>query len=87
MQSHPVEPAHMAATSEGHLPEEFTIRADNTPAETKNQTVCWFVVWLLCALDRTCLWVIRFLMVGHTHDTLDRFFGRFFAAIAGRDYL
>ncbi len=46
------------------------------------------MVWLLCVLDGTVLWKISlfFLMVGHTHNTLDRFFSRVMAAVAGRDY-
>jgi len=67
---------HDVAESEGHLPEEFFIGADNTWKETKNQCMFWFLVWLLCVLDGTPLWKISmvFLMVGHTHDALDRFF-------------
>ena len=32
------------ATSEGYLPEEFNIGADNTYKETKNQYTLWFAV-------------------------------------------
>ena len=76
------------AMEEGHLPEEFTIGADNTPKETKNQYCLWFQVWLLCVCDGTCFWVSlnSYLLVGHTHDGLDRFFSRFMAAITGHDW-
>ena len=40
-----------AASEEGHLPESFTIGADNTTKETKNQYTMWFFVWLLCTLS------------------------------------
>ena len=48
----------------------------------------WFLVWLLCALDSTPLWRIDvlFLLVGHTHNKLDRLFSRIAVALAGRDY-
>lgn len=76
------------AMEEGHLPDEFHIGADNAYKETKNQVCFWFAVWLLCVLQDTNLWVVSFsfLLVGHTHDALDRFFSRLVAAIAGRDF-
>ena len=45
-------------------------------------------MWLLCVLDSTPLWTIDvlFLLVGHTHNKLDRFFSRIAVALAGRDY-
>ena len=48
----------------------------------------WFLVWFLCALDSTPLWRIDvlFLLVGHTHNKLDRFFARISVALAGRGY-
>ena len=67
---------HEVATKEGPLPKRWTIGADNTRKETKNQTTMWMLVWLLCALADTPLWTIDviFLLVGHTHNKLDRFF-------------
>ena len=67
---------HQTAMEEGHLPKHWSIGADNTRKETKNQTTMWMLVWLLCALAETPLWMIDavFLMVGHTHNKLDRFF-------------
>ena len=67
---------HQVAMEEGHLPKRWTIGADNTRKETKNQTTMWMLVWLLCALVDTPLWMIDviFLLVGHTHNKLDRFF-------------
>jgi hypothetical protein len=64
---------HTAALRENSLPEHFTIGADNTPKETKNGTMMAFIIWLLCALSETRLWKVSvvFLMVGHTHDSLD----------------
>ena len=66
---------HQTAMEEGHLPKHWSIGADNTRKETKNQTTMWMLVWLLCALEDTPLWMIDviFLMVGHTHNKLDRF--------------
>ena len=79
---------HEVAMKEGHLPKRWTIGADNTRKETKNQTTMWMLVWLLCALADTPLWTIDviFLLVGHTHNKLDRFFSRLAVALAGRDY-
>ena len=70
---------HQTAMEEGHLPKHWSIGADNTRKETKNQTTMWMLVWLLCALEDTPLWMIDvvFLMVGHTHNKLDRFFLEF----------
>ena len=79
---------HEVATREGHLPKVFIIGADNTRKETKNQYCMWFLAWLLCALSDTPLWSIEvvFLMVGHTHNKLDRMFSRISVALRGRDY-
>ena len=79
---------HQTAMQEGHLPKHWTIGADNTRKETKNQTTMWMLVWLLCALDGTALWIIDviFLLVGHTHNKLDRLFSRIAVALAGHDY-
>lgn len=79
---------HNVALEEGHLPNTLVIAADNTRKETKNQTTMWFLIWLLCALNGSSLCRIEviFLLVGHTHNQLDRFFSRLGAAIAGQDY-
>ena len=79
---------HEVAMHEGHLPEELNIGADNTPKETKNQYTFWFLIWLLCALEGTPLKVIgvMFLLVGHTHNKLDRLFSRISVALRGKDY-
>ena len=79
---------HEMAMHEGHLPEELNIGADNTPKETKNQYTFWFLIWLLCVLEDTPLRVISvvFLLVGHTHNKLDRLFSRISVALRGKDY-
>ena len=79
---------HEVAMGEGHLPEEFNVGADNTPKETKNKYTFWFFMWLLCVLDDTPLTVICvvFLLVGHTHNKLDRLFSRIAVALKGKDY-
>ena len=79
---------HEVAINEGHLPEELNIGADNTPKETKNQYTFWFLMFLLCALDDTPLRSICvvFLLVGHTHNKLDRLFSRISVALRGKDY-
>ena len=75
---------------EKRVPEELYLGADNTPKETKNKCGCWWCMWLLCVmlinnvpLHSICL---MFLLVGHTHDDIDRFFSRLHVAIAGRNY-
>ena len=63
---------HQVAMKEGHLPKHWSIGADNTRKETKNQITMWMLVWLLCALEDTPLWMIDviFLMVGaHPQQT------------------
>ena len=69
---------HEAALLENRLPEELYLGADNTPKETKNKYGCWWCMWLMCVmlihnlpLHSVCL---VFLLVGHTHDDIDRFF-------------
>ena len=71
------------------LTTHWSICADNTRKETTNQYTMWFLVWLLCALDSTPLWRIDvlFLLVGHTHNKLDRLFSLIAVALAGRGYL
>jgi len=81
---------HEAVLLEKRVPEELYIGADNTPKETKNKYGCWWCMWFLCVLQThnvplhsICM---VFLLVGHTHDDIDRFFSRLRVAIAGRDY-
>jgi hypothetical protein len=47
-----------------------------------------FLTWLLCRLDGTPLWSLGllFLLVGHTHNRLDRFFSRLAVSLRGHDY-
>ena len=76
------------SVAEGHLPQEFTIAADNTRKETKNQFCMCFLIWLLCALSDSplsCINVI-FLLVGHTLNQLDRMCSRISVALRGKDY-
>ena len=78
-------------STEGRVPEEFYVGADNTYKETKNQYVLWAFVWLLCLCTVLGLPLVKitlvFLMVGHTHDALDRFFSRVFMALRGRNWI
>ena len=48
---------------------------DNTQKESKNQHMIHFQIWLLCCLVGTPLFSFStvFLIVGHTHNALDRF--------------
>ena len=64
------------ACAEQQLPEEWVVGADNIPKETKNKFVMWGFMWLLCVLSDTHLSssIMCFLLVGHTHDKIDRFF-------------
>ena len=64
--------------SERSVPEEFFIGADNTPKETKNNIMLFFLTWLLVVLEGTPLksLALLFLLVGHTHNRVDRFFSR-----------
>ena len=77
----------MKVTSEHHLPKEWVIGADNTAKETKNKFMCWSLMWLLCVLSETKLWsvVLTFLLVGHTHDMVDRLFSRVNVGLRGRN--
>ena len=62
------------------------IGADNTAKETNNKFMCWSLMWLLCVLSETKLWsvVLTFLLVGHTHDKIDRLSSGVKVALRGR---
>ena len=79
---------HDRAIKEQTIPEELFINADNTPKETKNNTCIDFAIWLLIVLQMSPLHsiVFLFLLVGHTHNKLDRFFSRIKIALTGRTY-
>ena len=81
---------HGAVLIEKRVPEELYLGADNTYKEPKNKFGCWWCMWLLCVLHahnvRLHSICLLFLLVGHTHDDIDRFFSRVRVAIAGRDY-
>ena len=79
---------HEVARREGHLPEYWYVGADNTPKETKNSYFLGFMVWLLAVLKDTPLWSLFavMLLVGHTHNALDRFFSRLSVSLRGHDY-
>ena len=81
---------HEAVVLEQRIPEELYLGADNTPKETKNNIGCWWCMWLLCIMLINNLplhsIMMMYLLVGHTHDDIDRFFSRLRVAIAGRDY-
>ena len=49
---------------------------------------CWFCMWFLCVMRHTVLWglLLVCLLVGHTHDEIDRLFSRIKVALAGHDY-
>ena len=72
------------------LPEELLIGSDNTPKETKNSIGYHWMMWLLAisTVNSLDLWSVLLtnLIVGHTHDEVDRFFSRVRAALAGHDY-
>ena len=78
---------HEKATSENRHPVEWVIGADKTAKETKNQWMCWSLIWLLCVLSETVLWsvMLTFLLVGHTHDMVDRIFSRLKVVLRGRN--
>ena len=81
---------HEAALLEKRLPEELVLGTDNTTKETKNKYGCWWCMWLLCVLFMADVpmhsIMMVYLLVGHTHDAIDRFFSRLRVAIAGKDY-
>jgi len=76
------------AVHQRSLPRELSLASDNTTKETKNATCYIWALWLLAVLRHTQLSLVRFLqlMVGHTHDALDRFYSRLKAALRGRDF-
>ena len=76
------------ATKEGRLPTEVIMNPDNTPKESKNKIMLWFQIWLLCVLRDTCFYSFSsvFLIVGHTHNSLDRFFSRLSVSLRGHNY-
>ena len=78
---------HEKVLAENRLPAEWVIGADNTAKETKNKWMCWSLIWLLCVTSETVLWsiLLTFLLVGHTHDRVDRRFSRVKAILRGRN--
>ena len=78
-----------ASKVRGELPRRLFVKADNTPKETKNTIVLFGAVWLLAQLKGTRLETIEFgyLIVGHTHDSLDAFFAYINKAVHGQDVL
>ena len=72
----------------GHLPPEFRLGPDNTPKGPMSHHTIRFLIWMLCALAGTPLTriAVEFLMVGHTHNKLDRLFFRISVALRGKDY-
>ena len=77
-----------SAVHQRSLPRELGLASDNTTKETKNATCYIWALWLLAVLRGGPMELIRFLqlIVGHTHDALDRFYSRLKAAIRGRDF-
>ena len=76
---------------EEKMPAELYVGADNTYKETKNQYTLWAFVWFLCLCQVMGLPLHKislvFLTVGHTHDSLDRFFSRVYMSLRGRSWL
>ena len=59
--------------------------------ETKNNFFTWWATWLLSIMEtggkkRMKGILLTNLIVGHTHDKVDRFFSRIRAVLAGVDY-
>ena len=69
---------HESVLLEKRVPEELVLGADNTSKETKNKYGTWWCMWLLCLFlvaDVPLHSILMvFLLVGHTHDEIDRFF-------------
>jgi hypothetical protein len=55
-------------------PANFVLQLDNTTAENKNHTVMAYAAWLVATGVFETVQV-RFLMVGHTHEDIDGYFG------------
>ena len=74
--------------AENRVPEKWSIGADNAPKEQKNKYFVWGLIWPICVTQSTPLWstTMLFLIVGHTHDKIDRFFSRHRVALRGHDY-
>ena len=67
---------HQVAMEVGHSPTHWSIGADNTGKETHMHITLWLLIWLLCALESTPLWMIDalFVLVSHTHRHLTDYF-------------
>jgi hypothetical protein len=55
-------------------PKNFILQLDNTSAENKNHTVMAYMAWLVATGVFETVQV-RFLVVGHTHEDIDGYFG------------
>ena len=73
----------------GHLPRIFRVNADNTVKETKNTVTLFWTCWMLAQCWNTRLHMFEFLylLVGHTHNSLDQTFAYLGGALRNRDHL
>lgn len=73
----------------GRLPTRLIINADNTYKETKNTITLFWIAWLLANSQGSGLIYVEmvFLMAGHTHGPVDRWFALAMAALRGQSYM
>ena len=56
------------------FPVHLAVQADNTTGQTKNQFVAAFIAYIV-GKNKVSTAVMNFLMVGHTHEDVDHWFG------------
>ena len=73
------------ASKEGRLPTEVIMNPYN---QSKRKIMLWFQIWLLRVLRHTCFYSFSpvFLIVGHTNNSLDRFFSRLSVSLRWHNY-
>lgn len=77
----------MIRASFGTLPRKLVWAADNTSKETKNTICAFFFVWCLANLAGEVDEIqTAYLMTGHTHNEVDRWFSYAMRALSGETY-
>ena len=65
------------------MPRHLVIQSDNTVAQCKNSVASMFLAWLVCR-GKFLSCTMNFLIEGHTHEDVDRFFSLILSVVLRR---
>ena len=65
------------------MPKHLVVQADNTVSQNKNSVASMFLAWLV-AKGKFLTCTMNFLVTGHTHEDVDRFFSLILARVLQR---